>query len=408
MATIRKRGNSYQIRVSTGYNVSGEQVTASKTWKPNAGMSARQIEKELQRQTVLFEEECLKQQISSTAVKFEDFMKQWFKEYAELKLKTRTLQNYRWLSNRVSKELGHFRLDKITPRHIQKFIVDLTEGKREDRNKGNLSGKTIKLHVSLVSTIFDYALKMQMISVNPCRNVTLPKIVQKEREIYSIEEAQQLIDFLLKEESKNLKFVVFYILAIFTGFRRGDSELLGLEWKDFDFENSVVTIKRTSNCTVEKGVYVDTPKTKNSRRSLKLSPDLMEIIKHFKYQQELESEKLGDKWEDHDRLFTRWNGVPMYPNTPSLFLGRFCKRIDMRYLSNHSFRHLNATVMIYNGIDIKTVQNVLGHSNPNTTLSLYVHTIQAAQARAMTAISGTFSLGAFGGLEIAQNSVLQK
>jgi integrase len=348
MATVRKRGNSYQIRVSTGYNVAGEQVMVSKTWRPPESLTPKQIEKELKRQMVLFEEECLKQQLASTAIKFEDFVQQWFREYGELTLKTRTLQNYRWLSVRVCKELGHFRLDKITPRHIQKFIVDLTESKREDTGRGSkLSAKTVKLHVSFVSTVFDYALKMQMISANPCRNVTLPKIEQKEREIYTIEEAQQLIDLLLKEESKNLKFVVFYILAIFTGFRRG--ELLGLEWKDFDFENSVVTVRRTSNCTAEKGVYVDSPKTKNSRRSLKLSPDLMAIVNHFRQQQSAEAERLGSKWEDHDRLFTCWNGEPMYPDTPTHFLRKFCERNGIRYLSNHNFRHLNATVQISAG-----------------------------------------------------------
>jgi integrase len=142
---------------------------------------------------------------------------------------------------------------------------------------------------------------------------------------------------------------------------------------------------------------------------LKLSPDLMAIINHHKQQQSIEAEKLGSKWEDHDRLFTQWNGLPMHPNAPALYLGRFCKRTCMKYLSNHSFRHLNASVMIFAGVDVKTVQNVLGHSSPNTTLSLYVHTFQAAQARAMTAISGTFSLGGFAELaphEIGQDTAL--
>lgn len=87
MATIRKRGNTYQIRVSCGYDVHGKQVEQSMTWKPTAGMTARQIEKELNRQAVMFEEACMNGQIV-TAVKFEDFARQWFKDYAEIKLKT--------------------------------------------------------------------------------------------------------------------------------------------------------------------------------------------------------------------------------------------------------------------------------------------------------------------------------
>lgn len=48
MATIRKRNNSYQIRVSCGYNVKGEQITKTTTWKPAPNMTKRQIEKELE------------------------------------------------------------------------------------------------------------------------------------------------------------------------------------------------------------------------------------------------------------------------------------------------------------------------------------------------------------------------
>ena len=60
MATVRKRGSSYQIRVSNGYDLQYRQVVRTKTWKPTAGMTSRQIENELQRQVVMFEQLCLK------------------------------------------------------------------------------------------------------------------------------------------------------------------------------------------------------------------------------------------------------------------------------------------------------------------------------------------------------------
>ena len=91
MATIQKRGNNYRIKVSCGYDTQGKQVIQSMTWKPDDKMTEKQIEKELQRQVVLFEEACLKGNVIAT-VKFEDFSKQWFKEYAEIKLKQRTIE----------------------------------------------------------------------------------------------------------------------------------------------------------------------------------------------------------------------------------------------------------------------------------------------------------------------------
>jgi len=115
MAYIEKRKKSYKIRVSCGYDTRGKQIRQSMTWTPPEGMSERQIQKELQKQAVLFEQDCLKGQIVAT-IKFEDFAGQWFREYAELKLKKNTLANYYGLTGRIYKAIGHLRMDKITPR----------------------------------------------------------------------------------------------------------------------------------------------------------------------------------------------------------------------------------------------------------------------------------------------------
>ena len=106
MATIRKRGkNSYQIRVSCGYSTAGAHMEQTMTWTAAEGMTERQIQKELNRQAVMFEEACMKGQLS-TAVKFQDYCDQWFRDYAELKLKARTIYTYRLCEKRVQKALG--------------------------------------------------------------------------------------------------------------------------------------------------------------------------------------------------------------------------------------------------------------------------------------------------------------
>ena len=207
MANIQKRGNSYRIKVSCGYDTHGKQVIQSMTWKPDEKMTEKQIEKELNRQAVLFEEACMKGNVVAT-IKFEDFARQWFKEYAEIKLKQRTVEGYHQMEKRIYKAIGHIRLDKLTTRHIQKFILELCDAEREDgrnRNGGKLSTKTIKLYKSMISTICDYAVKMQMISTNPCKNVTIPKVVTPEKDYYSIEEAQHLMELFNEESDENYK-----------------------------------------------------------------------------------------------------------------------------------------------------------------------------------------------------------
>lgn len=391
MATIRKRGNSYQIRVSCGYDTKGNQVEQAMTWKPDKKMTEKQIEKELNRQAVMFEEACMHGQVVA-AVKFEDFAGQWFHEYAEIKLKPQTLRGYHSLEPRIYKAIGHLRMDKITPRHLQRFVNELCGDTRNDTlgAKGKtLSPKTVKLHLSLISTIFDYAIKMQMLQNNPCRAVTLPSPKAKEREVYTLEEAQQLLELFEKEDEFNFKYVVFFTMAMYTGLRRG--ELLGLEWKDFDWDNEIVSISRTSMWTKERGIYTDTPKTKTSMRTLKLPKEIITLLQKYRTFQTAYKATLGSKWIENDRLFTQADGKPMDMTSPYYYFQAFCERTGMRFVNVHSFRHFNASVLISNGVDVKTVQSCLGHSTPTTTLSIYAHAFQTTQAMAMDAVANTIN-----------------
>ena len=87
MATIQQRGRGYLIRVSCGYDVNCKQITRSKTWTPDPGMTARQVKKELDRQAVLFEERCHAGQALDGNIRLSDFTERWFDEYASIHLK---------------------------------------------------------------------------------------------------------------------------------------------------------------------------------------------------------------------------------------------------------------------------------------------------------------------------------
>lgn len=385
MATIRKRGNSYQIRVSCGYDTSGNQVVQTMTWKPADGMNKKQIEKELQKQAILFEDKCMKGQVTAN-VKFQDFAEQWFEEYAKLNLRNTSYERMKQLTVRVYPAIGHLRLDKITSRHIQQFINDLALNGKSLKNGRPLSRKTAVHHLSFISDVFSYAVKMEMLTDNPCKRVTVPKGEKKEKDIYTLEEVAQLFQLL---ETAPLKYRTFFTLAIYSGFRRG--EMLGLEWKDIDFENNIISIKRTSNYTSERGIYTDTTKTKRSKRVLKISPYIMGILKELKDEQDEEALRLGDKWVESDRLFVKWNGEPMNNQTPYGWLKEFCEKNDMPFYGIHSFRHFAASALISSGLDVVTVSGALGHCNSGTTLNIYSHMFQTAQARVAQAMDGAFS-----------------
>ena len=397
MAYIEKRGNSYKIRVSCGYDTSGKQVRQSFTWKPPENMTAKQIEKELQRQVVLFEQQCLQGQVVAV-VKFQDFATEYLTKVAPQNLKHGTLQNYQNYSKRVFREIGHMRLDRITSRHIQKFINEMAVGERLDRYRnGALSAKTIRNHIAFTSSIFEYGRKMQIISHNPCQSVMLPKDKAKETKIYSVEETQRILELLSREDSKNLHYVLYFMLAVYTGGRRG--ELCGLEFSDFDFERETVSFQRASLYSRSKGIYTDSLKTSTGYRSLKLPTEIVDLVKQYRQHQAEQKAKVGDQWHeqikgvndelvDNDRLFTQWQGLPIHPNAPGLFFGRFCKRTGVVYRKGHSLRHLNASIQVLAGVDIKTIQQNLGHSQASTTLNIYAKVFQAAQAASMDKIVG--------------------
>ena len=384
MATIQKRNGSYSIRVSCGYDTKGKQIIQSMTWKPSDGMTQKQIEKELKRQSVLFEEACMKG-FQSKAVKFETFCEEWFEEYAKTNLRNTTYERLLQLRGRIYPAIGHMRMDKITPRQIQAFVNSLSKEGANERTGKPLAPKTIRHNLSLISDVFSYAVKMGVVAENPCSKVTIPKGEVKEKQIYTPAEVERFLTLLNDEP---LKYRTFFYLMIYSGFRRG--EMLGLEWKDVDFENNIISVRRTSNYTAKKGVYTDTTKTKRSQRTLKFPQFIMDMLKEYKEQQDAEALRLGNKWVETDRLFTKWNGEEMNNQTPYGWLKEFCEKNDLPFYGLHSFRHFAASSLISAGLDVTTVSGALGHCNSGTTLNVYSHMFQTAQARVSEAMDGAF------------------
>ena len=147
MATIRQRGDSYQIRVSCGYDTNGKQVIRTKSWKPTANMTAKQIEKELNRQAVMFEDACMNGLIT-TSIKFSDFIEQWKTEYATSHFKRTTMDTMNHALKRIEEELGHFRMDKINSRTIKNLIQSLVNG---NKNHKPLGAKSVNNYISFTS-----------------------------------------------------------------------------------------------------------------------------------------------------------------------------------------------------------------------------------------------------------------
>ena len=289
MATISKRTSkkgevSYLIRVSLGYNKSGQQIVKSMTYKPESGMKPKAVEKELNRQAVLFEEQAkqdYEQQLKREAeqqeqsdneiayaknhITFKELADEWLSlQEVSKELKPSSLLKMKSCKERSYNAIGNILVSKLSYRKIQAFISSLAKNGMNQKTGGGLSEKTQKHYLTFISDIMLYAKKCGYIDSNPCRDITFTKSVKKGKEVYSLDEAKALLAAIDKKAPLNYR--LFFNLLAYSGMRRG--EALGLEYKDINFETSVLTICRTSNYHQGNGVYTDTPKTKSSYRSL--------------------------------------------------------------------------------------------------------------------------------------------
>ena len=408
MATISKRTSkkgevSYLIRVSLGYNKSGQQIVKSMTYKPESGMKPKAVEKELNRQAVLFEEQAkqdYEQQLKREAeqqeqsdneiayaknhITFKELADEWLSlQEVSKELKPSSLLKMKSCKERSYNAIGNILVSKLSYRKIQAFISSLAKNGMNQKTGGGLSEKTQKHYLTFISDIMLYAKKCGYIDSNPCRDITFTKSVKKEKEVYSLDEAKALLAAIDKKAPLNYR--LFFNLLAYSGMRRG--EALGLEYKDINFETSVLTICRTSNYHQGYGVYTDTPKTKSSYRSLYIQHSIIELIQRLRKEQQEQAKKCGDLWVECDRLFITWNGKPLHPSSPYKWLKRFCEHEKLTIKALHSFRHFVASQALASGIDVKAVSNMLGHSQTSTTLNIYAHAVQQANENALNSVA---------------------
>lgn len=386
MAQITKKTNKkgeavFQIRVSCGYDYKGRQRTKSMTYKPKA-KSPKQIEKEVQKQAILFEQQCSEQPLQQK-IKFADLADEWLAfETEKGKLKIGSLEVYKGLRERTYNYLGHMYIENITRKVVQKFIFALAKGAD---GKKPLKQKTQKNYLAFVSNAFTYAVKNEYIKESPCKAIEVTETESEERDPYTLDEEVALLK-KLNEKGAPTHYKVFFMLLIHLGMRKG--EALAIEWKDINLDAKSVFIRRNSQYRNSRtGVFTTLPKTKGSIRCLKLPDEIIDLLPKLKAEQEELKRNVGDNWVEHDRLFTTWNGEPMRPNRPYTWLQKFCERENLPFKGLHNFRHALVTNLVHERTDIATVSSIVGHSNPNITLGIYTHEIKEATARGCDTIS---------------------
>lgn len=380
MATIRKKNNSYEITASCGYDITGKQIRRYLTYTPEPNMTAKQIEKEVQRQAVLFEEECKKGNVGTDGkTKLVDYLPMYL-ENAQNKLSPLCYEQYNRVFNHyIIPMLGHFKLKDIRPVHIQRFVNQLESlNKNQNEDKGKLSSATVRRYYTIMQSVLHSAYKLGLIGSNPADSdrITLPKLEEQKTDIFTTEELNNMLDCL---ESEPLQFKVLVHLALNTGCRRG--ELVGLKWSDVNFNTGVLTVSR-SNYKLTGDTEIRSKSTKTGKsRQIMLPPYCIAMLRKYRASQAEYRFSLGDKWQGDEWVFIQADGKPMYPSTPTLQFSKFLKRYDLPHMKFHALRHTSATLLLSNGTNIKNVASRLGHAQLKTT-DRYVHAIAEAEKQA--------------------------
>ena len=380
MANIRKRNKSYEITVSCGYGIDGRQIRRTMTYTPEKGMTAKQIEKEVQRQAVLFEEQCRDGAVGTDGrMKLADYVPVYL-ENAKHRLSPVVYEKYcRMLEICIVPMLGHFKLKDIKPIHIQRFVNALEERTTHlDGKERKLTPSTIRRYYTMVQSVLHSAYKLGLIGTNPADSdrITLPKIAEQTTEIFTQEETAVLLD---KLEDEPLQFKLLIHLALNTGCRRG--ELVGLKWSDINFNTGVLTVSRSNyKLTGEKEIKSKPTKTGKSRTII-LPPYMLKMLRLYRTEQMKTRLLIGDKWQGDEWVFIQADGKPMYPTTPTLQFSRFLKRSGLEHRKFHALRHTSATLLLSNGTNIKNVASRLGHAQLKTT-NRYVHAVEEADRHA--------------------------
>ncbi|MBM7712451.1 site-specific integrase [Enterococcus xiangfangensis] len=252
------------------------------------------------------------------------------------------------------------RLDKITVAYCQKVLDGWYEEYR--------GYKGFKMKLNLV---LDYAVSLELITTNPMKKTQTPRQKEKDKPVnfYTKQQLQAFLS-LYESEGDQMKYVFFHLLA-YTGLRK--SEALALQYSDINFLKHELTVGRTVAVNEDSEIIIQSPKTKNSYRTINLDPVTMQLIQEWQKEQREWYFKLGFNTNKKDQLiFSNNQNKAIRPSLVNGWLRNFYNRHeDMQKITAHGFRFTHCSLLFESGASMKEVQGRLGHKDVQTTMNIY-------------------------------------
>lgn len=302
-----------------------------------------------------------------------DLFKLWSKTYETTVKESTYATALRIFDNHILKDLGNIYIDKLTIFQCQSAVNKWFE----------VSHKTYKRYIRYASRMLDYAVDLELIDKNPMKKVVRPKYIEQPKEFDNFYSKEELKQFLCCAKKRNFMYYVFFRLLAYSGMRKG--EALALKWDRIDFMHSKIKVDKSVSKGINNRLYISTPKTRGSVRTIQMDKQTMGMLKEWRTRQQKEMLKLGYNFISTNNLvFPTWQNKPNQPTQPTQWNNSICEHGHLRHITVHGFRHTHASLLFDSGASMKDVQKRLGHSSMKTTMDIYTHVTKQSEQETVT------------------------
>lgn len=374
MAIQRLGYKKYKIIIELGKDANGKRRRKTKTVEGVTEHEAREIERKL-------EAKFLGKPVITEDVTVEEHIKEWF-EIKKRELAPLTIEGYEAeLTNHILPSLGHYKLSELTTYIIDYFYQDKLKNGRRD-GPGGLSPGTVRHIHAILHQALEQAVKWGRLDKNPAAYANPPRQTEPDPNFYNIQQAKKFFSVISNEIHRDI-----FEYTLRTGMRRG--EVLGLQEECLDWENEQIIVDRNLQKISRKG-YILQKRTKNQRRyTIPMTKKVKEILLRAIERNRQNKALLGDKYKDDGFVFCKEDGSVYNPIYITRLFKKYAKKAGLKG-SFHDLRHSFATLRLQEGVDLRIVQELLGHKRIETTGNVYAHVTNIAKKKAMQKIDDFF------------------
>ena len=363
--TIERKDGSIRTYWEARFSDGRDPKTGKKIQRTITGSTRKEVQEKLNKALVQRDEKTYVPPSNQTVAQW---LETWSKDYL-LGVKDSTALLYRQsIRLYIVPHVGSVKLDKLTSPMVQRFYNELVQP--TDPNRSPISAKSVKNVHGIFHRALQQAVRIGLLRLNPTDGCVLPRIVKKE--IHPLT-SQQIADLLKLLPGHPHEYL--YQIALFTGMREG--ELLGLPWDCVDFKSGTILVKQQLHKENTRGGKTKIVPPKNDKsRIIPMAPSVAELFRKHKQKQDELRTLLGDKWVETSLVFTGpFGGYLSYRTVYDCFK-RLAAKIGAPEARVHDLRHTYAVVCLESGVDIKTLQENLGHATATFTLDIYGHVSQ--------------------------------